>query len=76
MFGSLRRLTAQQAASIRPRVIDVVTVRPGETVQSLAGRMAYNDLKLERFLTLNGLRADSRLAAGQKVKLVVYGSRA
>jgi len=76
MFGSLRRLSAQQAAAIRPRVLDVVTVRAGETVQSLAARMAYNDLKLERFLTLNGLQANSRLTPGQKVKLVVYGSRA
>jgi predicted Zn-dependent protease len=76
MFGSLRRLSASEASAIRPRVIDVVTVRPGETVQTLAGRMAYDDLKLERFLTLNGLQASTRLAPGQKVKLVVYGSRA
>ncbi len=76
MFGSLRRLSTSEAAAIRPRVIDVVTVRAGETVQTLAGRMAYNDLKLERFLTLNGLQANSRLVPGQKVKLVVYGSRA
>lgn len=75
MVGSLHRLSASEVASIRPRVIDVVTVRAGDTVQSLAGRMAYNDLKLERFLTLNGLQANSRLAPGQKVKLVVYGNR-
>ena len=75
MVGSLSRLTAQQAAAIRPRVIDVVTVRAGDTVQSLANRMAYSDYKLERFLTLNSLEANSRLQPGQKVKLVVYGSR-
>lgn len=75
LVGSLRRLTAAQAAEIRPRMLDVVTVRSGETVQSLANRMAYNDLKLERFLTLNGLQANSRLVPGQKVKLVVYGTR-
>jgi predicted Zn-dependent protease len=76
MFGSFRRLTPNEAAAIRPRVMDVVTVRSGDTVQSLAGRMAYNDLKLERFLTLNGLQANSRLVPGQKVKLVVFGNRA
>jgi predicted Zn-dependent protease len=75
LVGSLRRLTAAQAAEIRPRVVDVVTVRSGETVQSLSNRMAYNDLKLERFLTLNGLQANSRLVPGQKVKLVIYGTR-
>ena len=30
---------------------------------------------LDRFLALNGLAANSRLAPGQKVKLVVYGAR-
>ncbi|MBA3677115.1 MAG: M48 family metalloprotease [Sphingosinicella sp.] len=75
MFGSLGRLTAAQAAAIRPRIIDVVTVRAGDTVQSLANRMAYNDMKTERFLTLNGLQSNSRLSPGQKVKVVVYGTR-
>jgi predicted Zn-dependent protease len=75
MAGSLRRLGSNEVAAIRPRVIDVVTVRAGDTVQSLASRMAYNDLKLERFLTLNSLEANSRLQPGAKVKLVVYGSR-
>jgi predicted Zn-dependent protease len=76
MFGSLRRLSTNEAAAIRPRVMNIVTVRAGDTVQSLAGRMAYRDLQLERFLTLNGLEANSRLVPGQKVKLVVYGTRA
>lgn len=76
MVGSLRRLTRAEAAQIRPRVIDVVTVRSGDTVQSLAGRMAYRDFKLDRFLSLNGLAANSRLTPGQRVKLVVYGTRA
>ena len=37
--------------------------------------MAYRDFKLERFLALNGLAANSRLTPGQKIKLVVYGAR-
>jgi len=37
--------------------------------------MAYRDYKLERFLSLNGLTANSPLVPGQKVKLVVYGPR-
>jgi predicted Zn-dependent protease len=75
MVNSLRRITPQEAAAIRPRIINVVTVAPGETVQSLANRMAYRDFKLERFLTLNGLDVNSRLVPGQKVKLVVFGAR-
>jgi predicted Zn-dependent protease len=73
MVQSLERITAQQAAAIRPRVIDVVTVGRGDTVQSLAGRMAYADNQVERFRVLNGLAANAALAPGQKVKLVVYG---
>ncbi|HEY0627713.1 MAG TPA: M48 family metalloprotease [Sphingomicrobium sp.] len=75
MFESLRRITPAEAASIRPRVIDVVTVRSGDTVQSLASRMAYRDFQLDRFLALNGLAPNSRLQPGQKVKLVVFGVR-
>ncbi len=75
MIGSIRKITPAEAAAIRPRIIDVVTVRPGDTVQSLAGRMAYRNFRLERFLTVNGLTRDSQLKPGQKVKVVVYGER-
>jgi predicted Zn-dependent protease len=75
MIRSLRKISPQEAAAIRPRIIHIVTVGPGDTLQSLAGRMAYRDFKLDRFLTLNGLSADSRLVPGQKVKLVIYGER-
>lgn len=75
MVNSLRRITAQEAAAIQPRVIQVVTVAPGDTVQSLAQRMAYRDFRLERFMALNGLQPNSQLAPGRKVKLVVMGTR-
>jgi predicted Zn-dependent protease len=75
MINSLRRITPQEAAVIRPRIVHVVTVGPGDTVQSLASQMAYRDFKLDRFLTLNGLAPSSRLVPGQKVKLVVFGAR-
>lgn len=75
MVGSLQRLSTQEAANVRPRVIDVVTVQRGDTVQSLARRMAYNNYQVERFLSLNGLSSNASLQAGQKVKIVVYGRR-
>lgn len=76
MISSLRRISPSEAASIRPRVIAVTTVRAGDSLQSLAGRMAYRNFQLDRFLSLNNLQANSRLAPGAKVKLVVYSSRA
>lgn len=75
MVDSLRKISPKEAAAIRPRIIHVVTVAPGDTVQSLASRMAYRDLKVERFITLNGITADTKLVPGQRVKLVVYGAR-
>jgi predicted Zn-dependent protease len=75
MVDSLRRITTQETSSIRPKIIDVVTVKPGDTPQLLSRRMAYHDFQLDRFLSLNGLTANSRLAPGQRVKMVIYGAR-
>ena len=75
MVNSLRRISQQEAAAIEPRVLRVVAVAPGDTVQSLANRMAYRDFRLERFLALTGLQANDRLQPGRKVKLVVMGAR-
>jgi len=72
MFRSMRRISASEASGVRPRRVSVVTVRSGDTVQSLASRMAYSNYQLERFLVLNGLTNGSQLAAGQKVKIVTY----
>ena len=73
MFSSVRRVTAQQASSVIPRVVDVVSVRSGDTVASLASRMAYTDNQVERFRVLNGLTSNESLTVGQKVKIVVRG---
>jgi len=73
LFRSVRRLSDSEAAALRPRVIQVVTAARGDTVQSLAARMAYPDYRLERFLALNGLRAGEALQPGRRLKLVVYG---
>jgi predicted Zn-dependent protease len=76
MLDSLRRITPAEAAAIRPRVIDVVTVKRGDSVANLAARMAYRDYRVERFASLNGISPSAPLVPGQKVKLVVYGTRA
>ena len=72
MYQSMRRLSAGEAKSIKPRRVRIVTVKRGDTVASLSGRMAYQSLKQERFLALNGMRSASALSAGSKVKIATY----
>ena len=72
MFQSLRRITTAEAGAVRPRKLAVITAKAGDTVQTLSARMAFSDAKVERFLVLNGLSANSRIATGQKVKIITY----
>lgn len=74
MFRSLTRISAQEAGEVRPRVVDVVTVKSGDTPALLAQRMAFSNAQLERFLVLNGMREGDPLPAGRKVKIVRYGT--
>jgi predicted Zn-dependent protease len=68
---SFRKLSASEAAAIKPLRVQVVTVEPGDTVSSLARQMAFDDYQEQRFRVLNGLSADQKLVAGQHVKLIV-----
>ncbi len=68
---SFRRLSAAEAAALQAQRIRVVRVEPGDTVSSMAQRMAFDDFREERFRVLNGLAAGDRLVPGQLVKLVV-----
>jgi predicted Zn-dependent protease len=72
MTQSMRRMTGAEIAAVKPRKVQVVTVRSGDTVATLSARMAYTTYKTERFLTLNAIPAGTALRPGQKVKLVVY----
>ncbi len=72
MFQSVSRMTANEAASIRPRKLKVVTVARGDSVASLAAKMAYDSMKTERFLALNGMTGNAALSTGQRVKIVTY----
>lgn len=74
MFRSLTRIGAQEAGEVRPRVIDVVTVKSGDTPALLSQRMAFSQAQLERFLVLNGMRDGDTLKVGSKVKIVRYGT--
>ncbi len=68
---SFRRLSPQEASSIQPLRLDVVTVRPGDTAKVLAARMPLGKFSLAWFETLNGLGGGRPLVPGRKVKVVV-----
>jgi len=67
---SLRSISAQEAAQIKPWRIQVQRVKAGETVSTFVGRMAMPDNKEDWFRTLNGLAPGEQLQAGQMVKIV------
>lgn len=69
--NSFRRLTLSEIQAARPLRIKIVSVKPGDTVESLAARMANVDRPLERFRVLNGLDARASLKPREKVKIVV-----
>lgn len=71
MFQSMRRISANEAAAVVPKKLQVVTVARGDTVASLAARMAYPSAQEERFRVLNALGSGDAVVPGQKVKLVV-----
>ena len=67
---SFRRLSAAEAAKIRPLRIKVVPVKAGDTVQSLASRQPLEQYSLQWFQLLNGLAQNQPLRVGQLVKII------
>jgi predicted Zn-dependent protease len=67
---TFRRMTPQEAASLKPLRIRVVVVKPGENIQMLSDRMLGTDRKLELFRLINGLPIGATVSAGEKVKLI------
>lgn len=71
LYGSLRRVSSGDKAGPHVRRIQVVVVRPGDRVSTLAPRMAFETFREERFRTLNRLSDDEDVRPGDRVKLVV-----
>ncbi len=69
--NSFRRLTLEEIQAARPLRIKVITVQPGDTVESLSHRMAGVDHPMERFRVLNGLDAHAQVKVRDRVKIVV-----
>jgi predicted Zn-dependent protease len=69
--NSFRRLTLEEIQAARPLRIKVITVQPGDTVESLSHRMDGVDHPLERFRVLNGLDTHAQVKVRDRVKIVV-----
>ena len=69
--NSFRRLTLDEIQAARPLRIKIITVQPGDTVESLSHRMAGVDRPADRFRVLNGLDAHAQVKPRDRVKLVV-----
>jgi predicted Zn-dependent protease len=69
--NSFRRLTLEEIQAARPLRIKVITVQPGDTVESLSHRMDDVDHPMERFRVLNGLDAHAQVKVRDRVKIVV-----
>jgi predicted Zn-dependent protease len=70
MTYSLRAISAEEAAAVKPWRIQIQRAAAGDSVASLASRMAMADHKEEWFRTLNGLKPGEQVQAGQMVKVV------
>jgi predicted Zn-dependent protease len=70
-INTFRRMTLQEIRDAKPLRLKAVTVRPRDTVETLARRMAVADRQVERFRVLNGLDPKDKLKPGDVVKIVV-----
>lgn len=68
---SLRAMTAQEKQAIQPLKIRIVTAGAGDSVSSLASRMAVTGNKEEHFRVLNGIQQNQGVTTGRLYKLVV-----
>ncbi|MBB2973470.1 putative Zn-dependent protease [Mesorhizobium sp. RMAD-H1] len=67
---SFRILSPAEQATIKPLRIRVVTVKPGETIGTLAARMQGTDRKLDLFRLLNAIPPGGTISVGGRVKII------
>ncbi|QFI68021.1 M48 family metalloprotease [Sinorhizobium alkalisoli] len=68
--NSFRRMAPGEIKSLKPLRIRVVTVKPGETIATLASRMMGTDRKLDLFRLINAMQVTSTVKPGDKVKII------
>ena len=67
----VKLLSSAEAARIKPDRIRVITVQPGDTLESLSRNMATDERRQDLLLALNNLQKPVTLAPGMRLKLVV-----
>jgi predicted Zn-dependent protease len=70
--NSFRQISAAEAGGYKAKRIRIVTVQPGDAVESLSARMALDEAKVDWFKVINRLDNGQPLQAGQMVKIVSY----
>ena len=68
--GSFRILSPAEKAALKPLRIRVATVRPGQTMGTLAAQMVGVDRKLDLFKVLNAIGPAGNVSTGDKVKII------
>jgi predicted Zn-dependent protease len=71
---SFRELSREEAANIRPNRVDLYTVRPGDTWQSLAQRMGdAAGIKPSTLAIMNNYDPSQPPKPGDRIKIIVEG---
>ena len=67
---SFHRLTPEETAQARELRLQIVEAQPGDTADTLARRMPFDDRALAQFLVLNGFERAEPLTPGRRYKIV------
>lgn len=67
---SFRQLSASEKSAIRPKRLQLITAKSGDSVKSLGARMDVDEFMSEQFMVLNGLSANDNIVAGRLYKVI------
>jgi predicted Zn-dependent protease len=68
--ASFRRISPEEAASLKPLRVRVVTVGAKDDIGTLSARMMGTDRKLELFRLINALGPTAQVTPGMRVKII------
>ena len=71
---SFRQLSQSEADAIRPNIVDLYTVREGDTWQSIAQRAGGGTVSAATLAIMNEHAIDDQPKPGTRIKIVVAGS--
>lgn len=74
-LASFEPLSAAEAERIRPNVIELYTVRNGDTWESIASGPGRKNVPAATLAVINGFSAEERPQAGDRLKIVVEEGR-